>query len=51
VRDPTTNHLVFDYQELDHIVESAMAEKIPIISAKRWAITDKKKGQVEIGKN
>jgi len=46
IRDPVTNSLVFDYLELDQIVESALAEKIPIISAKRWAITDAKKGQV-----
>jgi len=28
-----------------------MDEKIPLVTAKRWAITDKKKGQVFFGKS
>jgi D-alanyl-D-alanine carboxypeptidase (penicillin-binding protein 5/6) len=27
-----------------------MADKLPIVSAKRWAVTDKKKAMVTIGK-
>ena len=34
------NRLVFDPYELDLIVESALADKIPIVTAKRWAITN-----------
>jgi len=48
---PRSKQSIFDFFELDQIVESALAEKIPIISAKRWAITDKKKGSTEVGKN
>jgi hypothetical protein len=32
-------------------VEAAMDEKIPLITAKRWAITDKKKAVVYQGKS
>lgn len=45
------NNLIFDYYELDEIVNSAIDDKIPLISAKKWAISDRKKGQVIIGKN
>ena len=45
------NNNVFDYYELDQIVEAATDDKIPLITAKKWAISDKKKGQVLIGKN
>lgn len=45
------NNLVFDYYELDQIVEAATDDKIPLVTAKKWAISDKKKGQVMIGKN
>lgn len=45
------NKSVFDYYELDQIVEAATEEKIPLVTAKKWAISDKKKGQVMIGKN
>lgn len=45
------NNLIFDYYELDEIVNSATDDKIPLISAKKWAISDRKKGQVIIGKN
>ena len=34
------NRLIFDPYELDVIVESAIADKIPIVTAKRWAITN-----------
>jgi hypothetical protein len=50
VKDENDN-LVFDFYELDKIVEAATDEKIPLITAKKWAISDKKKGQVMIGKN
>jgi hypothetical protein len=32
-------------------VEAATDDKIPLVTAKKWAISDKKKGQVMIGKN
>ena len=32
-------------------MEAAIGDKIPLITAKRWAITDKKKGQVYFGKS
>lgn len=35
------NTLLFDWQELDQIVDAAMADRYPLISAKRWAVTDK----------
>lgn len=43
--------MLFDYYELDQIVESAMAEQYPIITAKKWAISNKNKGQVINGKS
>ena len=42
---------VFDYYELDQIVEAAMSRSIPLITAKKWAISDSKKGEVHHGKN
>jgi len=45
------NNLVFDYDDLDQIVESALGEKIPIVTAKKWAISNQKRGIVEFGKN
>jgi len=45
------NNLVFDYDDLDQIVENALMEKIPIVTAKKWAISNQKRGIVEFGKN
>mmetsp|Transcript_13650 Transcript_13650/g.23238 ORF Transcript_13650/g.23238 Transcript_13650/m.23238 type:complete len:477 (-) Transcript_13650:223-1653(-) len=50
VKDVNGNN-IFDQFELDQIVEAAMAEKIPIVSAKQWAITDQRKARVDVGKN
>ena len=41
---------VFDPYELDQIVEAAMSNQIPLVSAKKWAISDSKKGEVRFGK-
>lgn len=51
IKDESTNQLIFDYYEIDQIVEAAMGDKIPLITAKRWAISDKKKGMVYFGKS
>jgi len=42
---------LFEPYELDNIVESAMSEQYPIISAKSWGISNTKKGEVFDGKN
>ena len=44
INNVSSGNLIFDYSEVDQIVEAAMGEKFPLVSAKRWAITDKKKG-------
>ena len=44
------NQTLFDYFELDQIVEAAMAEQYPIVTAKKWAISNNNKGQVINGK-
>ena len=44
IRDESTKNLLFDYYEVDQIVEAAMDDKMPLITAKRWAISDRKKG-------
>ena len=41
-----TNNTIFDWYELDQIVEAVISEQYPIVSAKRWAITDKYKAVV-----
>jgi len=46
-----SNMPIFDYAELDQIVEATLSEQYPIISAKKWAISDKHKGVVLQGKN
>lgn len=53
VRNVRDEHdrLIFDYFELDQIVEAATSSKIPQITAKKWAITNHKKGIVFEGKN
>lgn len=43
IKDETTAQLIFDNNEVDSIVEAAMGDKFPLITAKRWAISDKKK--------
>ena len=45
------NNLVFDTWELDDIVSSATAKQLPILTAKRWAISNHKNGIVYEGKN
>ena len=50
IRD-VNNNAQFDSFELDQIVEQAIDDRIPIVSAKRWAISDNKKGQVLFGKS
>ena len=42
---------MFDYNEIDQIVEASLSDTYPIISAKRWAISDKNKGAAMHGKN
>ena len=44
------NQTLFDYFELDQIVEAAIAEQYPIVTAKKWAISNNNKGQVINGK-
>lgn len=51
INDVNTGDPIFDYNEAESIVEAAIGEKIPLVTAKRWAITDKKKGQVQFGKS
>ena len=51
IKDDNTNQFIFDYYEVDQIVEAAMGEKIPLITAKRWACSDKNKAQVYFGKS
>jgi D-alanyl-D-alanine carboxypeptidase len=51
INNVNSGGLIFDYYDADQIVEAAMDEKIPLVTAKRWAITDKKKGQVFFGKS
>ena len=46
-----TNNTIFDWYELDQIVEATMSEQYPIVSAKRWALSDRHKGVVMQGKN
>ena len=43
IKDESNNQYIFDYYDVDQIVEAAMGEKIPLITAKRWAISDKNK--------
>lgn len=50
-KDCNSNQQLFDHIELDQIVEAAMAEQYPIVSAKKWAISNKNKGQTFHGKN
>jgi hypothetical protein len=45
------NRPVFDPYELDQIVDGAMSNTIPLVSAKKWAISESKKGEVYFGKN
>jgi D-alanyl-D-alanine carboxypeptidase len=51
IKDENNNQFIFDYYDVDQIVEAAMGEKIPLITAKRWAISDKNKAQVYFGKS
>lgn len=46
-----SNCPIFDWYDLDQIVEATLSEQYPIISAKKWAISDKHKGVVMQGKN
>lgn len=45
-----TNNTIFDWYDLDQIVEATLSEQYPIITAKKWAISDKNKGIVMQGK-
>lgn len=41
---------VFDYYEIETIIEAAQQENFPIVSAKAWAIAEPKKGEIIHGK-
>ena len=45
------NKPVFDYNELDDIVITATSKEIPLLTAKRWGISNHKNGVVYEGKN
>ena len=45
------NQPVFNYWELDDIICAATSKEIPILSAKRWGISNHKNGLVYEGKN
>ena len=45
------NQLIFDYSELDDIVITATSNEFPLITAKRWGISNHKNGIVYDGKN
>lgn len=50
IKDASGN-AVYDSFEMEKIVENAMLDKIPILTAKKWAISNDKKGAVAMGKN
>jgi hypothetical protein len=45
------NYLIFDQWELDDIINTATSREFPIITAKRWGISNHKNGIVYEGKN
>jgi D-alanyl-D-alanine carboxypeptidase len=51
VKDNNSNSNIFDSSDLDQIADAAQADQYPIISAKKWAISNKNKGQTFHGKS
>ena len=51
VKENNSNSNIFDSFDLDQIADAAQADQYPIISAKKWAISNKNKGQTFHGKS